>query len=176
MADTFVGGSETSTNAIGFGVKLLIENPDVWQKLKADPDKYLRTFSEEVLRLEGPVQGLFRNAGKDIELHGVTIPEGAMINIRYAAANRDERGIRMPRDARSGSRQTRAAPGLRIGHPPLPGRAAGPAGALLVVSGALVDRIDEMSFAPGGLNDFTIAPNFALRALRELHIEFKPAA
>ncbi|MGA1677341.1 MAG: hypothetical protein ACO377_13055, partial [Pseudomonadales bacterium] len=33
MADTFVGGSETSTNAIAYGVKLLIENPDVWARL-----------------------------------------------------------------------------------------------------------------------------------------------
>jgi len=46
---------------------------------------------EEVLRLESPVQALFRIAKKDIELHGVTIPQGAMINTRYAAANRDER-------------------------------------------------------------------------------------
>ena len=30
MADTFVGGSETTTNAIAYGVKLLIENPHVW--------------------------------------------------------------------------------------------------------------------------------------------------
>jgi hypothetical protein len=38
-----------------------------------------------------------------------------------------------------------------------------------------VERVDEMWFAPGK-NDFTVAPNFALRALKELHIEFRPAA
>ena len=36
---------------------------------------------------------------------------------------------------------------------------------------ALVDRVEDMRFVPGA-NDFTIAPNFALRALKELHIEF----
>ena len=36
----------------------------------------------------------------------------------------------------------------------------------------LVDHIDEMWFAPGK-NDFSVAPNFSLRALKELHIEFK---
>ena len=96
MADTFVGGSETTTNAIGYGMKLLIDNPQVWEKLKSDPDKYLRTFCEEVVRLEGPVQGLFRMAAKDVEMHGVTIPKGAMVNIRYAAANRDEREFECP--------------------------------------------------------------------------------
>ena len=56
MADTFVGGSETTTNALAAGMKLLIENKDVWHRLKADPDKYMRPFVEEVLRLESPVQ------------------------------------------------------------------------------------------------------------------------
>ena len=96
MADTFVGGSETTTNAIAYGAKLLIENPNVWDQLKSDPDKYMRTFCEEVLRLEGPVQGLFRMAAQDIELHGVTIPKGSMVNVRYAAANRDERQFECP--------------------------------------------------------------------------------
>lgn len=58
--DTFVGGSETSTNAIAYGMKLLIKNPHIWSQLKADPDKYMKTFVEEVVRLEGPVQGLMR--------------------------------------------------------------------------------------------------------------------
>jgi len=60
MADTFVGGSETTTNALSAGVKLLAEQPETWEQLKSDPDKYLRTFIEEVLRLESPVQCLFR--------------------------------------------------------------------------------------------------------------------
>ena len=66
-ADIFVGGAETTTNALSEGVKLLIENPEAWQKLKSDPDKYLRTFVEEVLRLESPVQALFRFAKTDVE-------------------------------------------------------------------------------------------------------------
>ena len=171
MADTFVGGSETSTNAIGYGVKLLIENPDAWAMLKADPDKHLRTFCEEVLRLEGPVQGLFRTAAKDIELHGVTIPAGAMLNIRYAAANRDEREFECPEqlDLKRDKPGRHLAFGSGIHHclgAPLARRE------MYWSFKALVDRVDELWFAPGE-NDFTIAPNFALRALKELHIEFK---
>lgn len=170
MADTFVGGSETTTNAIGFGVKLLIENPHIWQALKADPDKHLRTFIEEVLRLEGPVQGLFRTAAKDLELHGVTIPAGSMLNIRYAAGNRDEREFECPEQIDLG----RSKPGRHIAFgsgihhclgAPLARRE------LYWSFKALVDRVDELWFAPGR-NDFAIAPNFALRALKELHIEF----
>ena len=170
MADTFVGGSETTTNAIAYGVKLLIENPDVWQQLKSDPDKYLRTFCEEVLRLEGPVQGLFRMAGEDIELHGVTIPKGSMVNIRYAAANRDEREFECPEKLDL----ERDKPGRHLGFgsgihhclgAPLARRE------LFWSFKALADRVDDLRFAPG-MNTFEQAPSFSLRALRELHIEF----
>jgi cytochrome P450 len=170
MADTFVGGSETTTNAIGYGIKLLIENPQVWQKLKSDPEKYLRTFCEEVVRLEGPVQGLFRMAANDVEMHGVTIPQGAMVNVRYAAANRDEREFDCPADLDL----EREKPGRHVGYgsgihhclgAPLARRE------LFWAFQALIDRVDNMRFAEG-MNTFEVAPSFSLRAMKELHIEF----
>ncbi len=174
MADTFVGGSETTTNAIGYGLKLLIENPGVWQQLRSDPDKYLRTFCEEVVRLEGPVQGLFRMAANDIEMHGVLIPKGSMINVRYAAANRDERAFECPADLDL----EREKPGRHIGFgsgihhclgAPLARRE------LFWAFQALIDRVDEMRFIPDA-NSFEVAPNFSLRAMQELHIEFDAKA
>lgn len=175
MADTFVGGSETTTNAIGYGMKLLIENPGVWDKLKSNPEKYLRTFCEEVVRLEGPVQGLFRLAANDVEMHGVTIPKGAMVNVRYASANRDEREFECPAELDL----ERDKPGRHIGYgsgihhclgAPLARRE------LFWAFHALINRVDKMRFAEG-MNTFEVAPNFSLRAMRELHIEFdaKPA-
>ncbi len=174
MADTFVGGSETTTNAIAYGVKLLIENPHVWEQLKSDPDKYMRTFCEEVVRLEGPVQGLFRLAAKDIELHGVTIPAGSMVNVRYAAANRDEREFACPAELDL----ERDKPGRHLGFgsgvhhcigAPLARRE------LFWAFQALVDRVDNLRFVEGA-NNFEVAPNFSLRALKELHIEFAAKA
>lgn len=176
MADTFVGGSETTTNAIAYGVKLLIENPPVWQQLKSDPDRYLKTFCEEVLRLEGPVQGLFRMAAKDIELQGVTIPKGAMINVRYAAANRDEGEFACPAELDL----ERDKPGRHLGFgsgihhclgAPLARRE------LYWAFKALCDRVVDLRFIDGA-NTFEVVPNFSLRALIELHVEFDavPAA
>ncbi len=174
MADTFVGGSETTTNAIGYGMKLLIENPGVWDKLKSDPDRYLRTFCEEVVRLEGPVQGLFRMTANDVDMHGVTIPKGSMVNVRYAAANRDEREFECPADLDL----EREKPGRHIGYgsgihhclgAPLARRE------LFWAFHALIHRFDDMRFADGK-NSFEVAPNFSLRAMPELHIEFDPKA
>ena len=174
MADTFVGGSETTTNALSAGVMLLVQNPDVWARLKADPDKYLRTFIEEVLRLESPVQGLLRYAAADIELHGVTIPKGAMVNVRYAAANRDEREFDCPAQLNL----DRAKPGSHLAFgsgvhhclgAPLARRE------LWWGFKALLDRVDALRFAPQQ-KEFTYQSNFMLRALDRLHVEFERRA
>jgi cytochrome P450 len=173
MADLFVGGSETTTNALAAAVVMLIEHPNVWKKLKSDPDRYIPTFVEEVLRLESPVQGLLREAAVDVELHGVTIPAGAVINLRYAAANRDERQFECPVeiDLERDKPQRHLAFGVGLHHclgAPLARRE------MLYGFRALVDRIDELWLIEGA-NTFEYHQNFFLRALKELHIGFKPA-
>ena len=172
MADTFVGGSETSTNALAAGVMLMIENPDVWKKLKSDPDKYLRNFIEEVLRLEAPVQGLFRVVRQDVEMEGVLIPKDAIIQMRYGAGNRDEAHFECPNDL--DLERKNAASHLSFGSgihhclgAPLARRE------LYWGFRAVVDRMDDIRFAEGK-NDFRHHPNYLMRALKELHIEFTP--
>jgi cytochrome P450 len=173
MADTFVGGSETSTNALSAGVMLLAQQPEAWHRLKADPDNLLPTFVEEVLRLEGPVQGLFRVTTVDVELHGVAIPAGSIVNVRYAAANRDERHFACPADLDLDRENARSHLAFGAGThfclgAPLARRE------LLLGFRALIDRIDDLWLIEGA-NDFRHQPNFCLRALKELHIGFQPA-
>lgn len=172
MSDTFVGGSETTTNALSAGVKLLIENPDVWERLKADPDTHLKTFIEEVLRLESPVQGLNRIATRDTELSGVAIPKGSVLNLRFAAANRDERQFECPErlDLDRKKAATHLAFGSGTHHclgAPLARRE------LYWGFKALVDRIDSLRFA-SEQQDFAYHPHVLLRSLKSLHIEFTP--
>lgn len=172
MADTFVGGSETTTNALAAGMKLLIENKDVWHQLKSDPDKYMRTFVEEVVRLESPVQSLMRFVADDTELEGVAIPGGAMINVRFAAANRDERAFECPEKLdlerpKAGSHMGFGSGTHHCLGAPLARRE------LTWGFTAVVDRFEDMWFAEGK-NDFAYHPHFLLRSLKELHIEFEP--
>lgn len=172
MADTFVGGSETTTNALAAGMKLLIENKDVWHKLKSDPDKYMRTFVEEVVRLESPVQSLMRFTHEDVELDGVTIPAGAVVNVRYAAANRDERFFECPEKLDLDRPKAGAHMGFGSGvHHCL----GAPLARRELIWGftAVVDRFEDMDFAEGK-NDFSYHPHFLLRSLKELHITFEP--
>jgi cytochrome P450 len=170
MADTFVGGSETTTNALSGGVRLLIEHPEQWRLVKGDPDRYLPVLVEEVLRLESPVQRLMRTTAVDVELHGVTIPAGSLVLIGYAAANRDERVFDAP--ARFDLERADARKHVAFGFgthfclgAPLARRE------LLFGFRALVERIDAMWFV--GDTDLTIAPNYFLRALRQLRIGFR---
>ena len=173
MADTFVGGSETTTNALSGGVRLLIEHPEQWDRLTSDPERYLPVLVEEVLRLEAPVQRLMRSAAVDVELHGVTIPAGSMVLVGYSAANRDERAIDAPArfDLDRDDAKKHVSFGFGTHHclgAPLARRE------LLLGFTVLVERIEEMWFLDD--TDLTIAPNYFLRALKELRIGFRGRA
>ena len=90
MQALFVGGNDTTPAGIGNAMLLLCRNPEFQDRLRGDSDAIGR-FVEEALRLESPVQGLYRFAKVDTELAGVQIPAGSALSVRYAAANRDEK-------------------------------------------------------------------------------------
>ncbi len=171
MADTFVGGSETSTNALSAGVVLLAQNPDAWAQLKADPEKHLRGFIEEVLRLESPVQSRLRRTTRDVEIGGTVIPEGAFVDVRFAAANRDEGRFECPEklDLERRNAATHMAFGSGVHHclgAPLARRE------LYWGFKAFVELVDSFALVEG-LNDFSHTPNFWLRSLKELHVTLR---
>ena len=90
-----VGANETTQNGLAMAMKELIENPDVEERLHAEPTK-IRTFVEECLRLQSPTAGMYRGTTCDVELHGVTIPKDSIVHLRFAAGNRDERHFENP--------------------------------------------------------------------------------
>ncbi|MDE0272626.1 MAG: cytochrome P450 [Gammaproteobacteria bacterium] len=83
------GGNETTTNAIGSALMLLLQRPGTMERMRDDP-KLLRNFIEESLRFETPVIHLWRAVTQDTELGGVQLPKGASLALGYASANRDE--------------------------------------------------------------------------------------
>jgi len=89
MHQLITGGVETTTSALNHGMWLLTRRPDVQDRLRSDLS-LIPAFIEEMLRFESPVQGLVRTATQDVEVSGVVIPEGSIVMVRYAAANRDE--------------------------------------------------------------------------------------
>ena len=90
-----VAGNETTTTTLASGMKMFIEQPELAEAIHARPE-LAKPFAEEVLRTLSPVQVLFRKAAEDIEIGGVAIPEGAIVEVRYGAANRDPKQYPKP--------------------------------------------------------------------------------
>lgn len=81
-------GNVTTTNLLGNMLALLADRPDVYDRLRADRT-LVEPAVEEALRLESPVQWLYRRATRDARVGDAVIPEGASVIVYFGAANRD---------------------------------------------------------------------------------------
>lgn len=87
--DLVVAGHVTVTRAIGSALVLLLDLPGELERLRAEPERWPGAI-EEILRLESPAQGLFRETTRDVELGGVLLPAGSRLMVHFGAANRDD--------------------------------------------------------------------------------------
>ncbi|MDQ0382871.1 cytochrome P450 [Amycolatopsis thermophila] len=90
MTAYLVASMDTTVHSLGNFLRLLAENQDLWQALKADPGLVGPAF-EENLRLDSPAQGFTRVTTREVDVDGVVIPEGSRVLVSFASANRDER-------------------------------------------------------------------------------------
>ncbi|MFD3541327.1 cytochrome P450 [Streptomyces sp. NPDC058662] len=91
-----IAGHETTVNLITNGMLTLLRHPDVLKRLRGEPELAVPVV-EELLRYEPPVQLLpQRSTLCDIEVAGVTIPEGASLWLILASGNRDPRRFEHP--------------------------------------------------------------------------------
>lgn len=85
-----LAGNETTTNLIDNAVLSLAQDAQAIERLREDAGSVPLAL-EEVLRHRAPVQAAFRIARQDVELHGQTIPTGALVLAVIGSANRDEK-------------------------------------------------------------------------------------
>jgi cytochrome P450 len=86
-----LAGFETTVNAIGNGVRALLNHREQWELLVADPSR-AEAVAEEVLRYDPPVQQTARvlfSTADPVELAGTTVQPGQWLLLLLAAANRD---------------------------------------------------------------------------------------
>lgn len=88
-------GHETTTRLIASVVLKVLTDAALNDRLRAEPD-LLGTVIEETLRLESPVQGIFRLTTRDARLGDVDIPADSVVWILWASANRDEKAFPDP--------------------------------------------------------------------------------
>ena len=90
-----LAGFETTVNLIGNTVLALLDRPDQWRAVVDDPSLAAAAV-EETLRWDAPVQRTFRAPKTDVELAGVTVPQGTMVMLFLAGANRDPAAFSEP--------------------------------------------------------------------------------
>ena len=174
-ANLFAAGQETTVRLLGSGVKLLAENAELQERLRAHPEQ-IGNFVEETLRVESPIKGDFRLARCPVRIGGTEIPAGTTVMVLNAAANRDPRHFRDPGKfdiERSNARQHVA---FGRGIHSCPGAPLARAEARIAFQRLLERtrnlRISEEHHGPSGARRYQYVPTFILRGLTRLHVEF----
>jgi cytochrome P450 len=83
-----VAGNETTRQAIALGTLALAQNPEEYDRLRADPDM-VGSATEELLRYSSPVWFFRRTATSDTTIRDVEIAAGDKVVVWFAAGNRD---------------------------------------------------------------------------------------
>ncbi|WP_158915644.1 cytochrome P450 [Caulobacter sp. S45] len=92
-----VGGNDTTRNTISGSVLALNQNPEQYDRLKADRE-LIPGMVSETLRWQTPLAHMRRIAKRDVELGEKTIRQGEKVVMWYVSGNRDERMIERPDD------------------------------------------------------------------------------
>ena len=176
MQQFMVAGNETTTSTIAGGLLQLIRNPEQMAKAKAaaggrDP-KLIQNMVEEMLRYESPSAGIWRVVKEDVELGGEKIAAGSMLQVRYAAANRDPAKFEDPDAFLIDRKNARAhlafgkGPHMCVGN--MLSRKE-----MFVAFDELLERLDNFQLADEG--GITILPNIMLRGVTKLPITYEVA-
>ncbi|WP_299195519.1 cytochrome P450 [uncultured Erythrobacter sp.] len=176
MQQFMVAGNETTTSTIAGGLLQLIRNPDQMAKAKAaaggrDP-KLIGNLVEEALRYETPTAGMWRIVKEDTELGGQAIPAGAVVQLRYAAANRDPKKFENPDKFDIERKNARAHQAFGKGPHMCVGNMLSRK-EMLVAFDELLERLDNFEVADE--DGIKVLPNILLRGVIRLPITFSKA-
>ena len=86
----FVAGEESTAAGVARASVMLLERPDIRQRL-SDDARLIPAAAEEYLRLVSPFQYVTRIAAKDIALGDVTVARGQSVTVLLGGANHDPR-------------------------------------------------------------------------------------
>ncbi|MDG2334233.1 MAG: cytochrome P450, partial [Myxococcota bacterium] len=169
LQQMLVAGNETTASTLCEGMRLLVENPEQLERLRAEP-ALIPNAVEEMLRLTTPTANMWRVCLEETEIAGVSIPAGSGMLVRYAAANRDP--AIFPDPHRFDIERPNAREHLAFGAGVHFCLGAQLARAELVKGfEALLERLPNLRF-PEGSPPPEYPPNILLRGMTALPLEF----
>jgi cytochrome P450 family 142 subfamily A polypeptide 1 len=165
-----IGGDETTRHVISGGMLALLENPDQWAQLRADPDPDRLTVAvEELLRWVSPIKNMSRILTTDVELRGQRLAAGDHVLLFYPSANRDEDVFKAPEEL-----DIRREPNPHIAFGFGPHFCLGAALARLelkVMFRELMTRLPDLSLAS---DDLPYRPSNFVSGLESMPVRFSP--
>jgi len=93
-----VAGSETTRNAISWGLKDLTDHPDQRLEWMRNFDAMAQSAVDEIVRRASPVIEMRRTATRDVVLAGQELHDGDKLVLFYFSANRDEAVFASPHE------------------------------------------------------------------------------
>jgi len=88
LSQFLVGGHETTTLMITSAAYRFATDPALADRVRAEP-ALIPGLIDEMLRLDAPVQGMFRLTTRPARIGDVDLPAGALVWIVFGSANRD---------------------------------------------------------------------------------------
>lgn len=89
LCEMVLAGHKTTANLIGNSLKILLEHPQLWQKI-CHEQSLIPAVLEEVLRYDTPAPSMSRITTAEVSLAGMILPKGSRILMIYASAHHDE--------------------------------------------------------------------------------------
>ena len=158
---------DTTINATSSAIWLFAQNPDQWDRLRADRD-LMPSALNEVVRLESPLRAFSRYVTRDHRLGDAEMKQGQRALILFASANRDDRAYPEP-DRFDIGRANRDHVGFGYGTHTCAGMHLAKL-EMTVILGALADRVARFEIV-----EELRLPHNTLRGLNRLVVRATPA-
>jgi cytochrome P450 len=171
MMMLILAGNETTRNLLGNSLLTLARRPDVFAAMKRDL-AMVDVVIEESLRIDAPVQMLFRTCMRQTTLDTTPLAESEQVQLCLGSANRDKRHYESPDEFRIDRVNPRDHLSFGFGPHVCPGAQLARMEVRVVLE-HFVRLVESITFLPEPPPTFN--PTFFSRGVKCLRVELHPA-
>ena len=171
----FAAGQETTARLLATALRIIAEDTALQARLRAEP-ALIPNFVEEVLRLEGPIKGVFRLTRKTTTIGDVKLKAGTTVMLAIPSINRDPARNERPDEIAMDRQGLREHLAFGRGIHTCPGAPLARVEVRVMLETLLkhASKITVSEAHHGTASDrrFEYAATYLIRGLNALHLEF----